>query len=96
MLMKPKSGSKVASDLVEERDGKFFNIDTNEELKQIVAKMFQDPEKCLFKSGCVVKKYACELDPRLYECSLGPFEMIQNSWTDQNIKGVYNFPVEGF
>ncbi len=34
-----KAGSKVPSDVVEEREGKFYQKDTGEELSQIVAKM---------------------------------------------------------
>ena len=83
-----KSGSKVASDLVEERDGKFFNIDTNEELKQIVAKMSKTL-KNVVNPDDVVKKYGAD-SIRLYEMFMGPLDDTK-LWTDQNIKGVYNF-----
>ena len=33
------TGAKVASDLVEEKEGKYFHTESGEELKQIVAKM---------------------------------------------------------
>ena len=39
------TGAKVTSDLVEEKDGKYFHTQTGEELRQIVAKMSKSLKK---------------------------------------------------
>jgi leucyl-tRNA synthetase len=82
------SGSKVASDMVEEKDGKYFHTQTGEELKQIVAKMSKSL-KNVVNPDDVVEKYGAD-SLRLYEMFMGPLDATK-PWTDTGVKGVYNF-----
>jgi leucyl-tRNA synthetase len=82
------TGAKVASDLVEERDGKFFHTETGEELKQIVAKMSKSL-KNVVNPDDVVKSFGAD-SLRLYEMFLGPLDAVK-PWVENGVKGVYNF-----
>jgi leucyl-tRNA synthetase len=82
------SGAKVASDLVEERDGKFFHKETGEELRQIVAKMSKSL-KNVVNPDDVVKNYGAD-SLRLYEMFMGPLDATK-PWTDTGVKGVFGF-----
>ncbi|MCK4855450.1 MAG: leucine--tRNA ligase, partial [Bacteroidales bacterium] len=53
------TGAKVASDLVKEKDGKYFHSQTGEELKQIVAKMSKSL-KNVINPDDVVKNYGAD------------------------------------
>lgn len=83
-----ESGAKVASDLVEERDGKYFHTQTGEELRQIVAKMSKSL-KNVVNPDDVVKQYGADA-LRLYEMFMGPLEATK-PWTETGVKGVYGF-----
>ena len=82
------SGSKVPSDQVEEREGKFFNISTGEELRQIVAKMSKSL-KNVVNPDDVVQGYGAD-SLRLFEMFIGPLDATK-PWTENGVKGVYNF-----
>ncbi len=82
------SGTKVPTDLVKERDGRFFHIDSDEELRQIVAKMSKSL-KNVINPDDVVKHYGAD-SMRLYEMFMGPLEATK-PWSEQGIKGVFNF-----
>jgi leucyl-tRNA synthetase len=82
------TGAKVTSDLVKEKDGKFFHTQTGEELKQIVAKMSKSL-KNVINPDDVVKNYGAD-SLRLYEMFMGPLEATK-PWTEQGVKGVYGF-----
>jgi leucyl-tRNA synthetase len=82
------SGSKVPSDLVDERDGRYFHTETGEELKQIVAKMSKSL-KNVVNPDDVVDKYGAD-SLRLYEMFMGPLDATK-PWTDTGVKGVSNF-----
>ncbi|MBP7506830.1 MAG: leucine--tRNA ligase [Prolixibacteraceae bacterium] len=82
------SGSKVTSDLVEEKDGKYFHINSGEELKQIVAKMSKSL-KNVVNPDDVVKSYGAD-SLRLYEMFMGPLDATK-PWTENGVKGVFNF-----
>ena len=83
-----KTGAKVASDLMEERDGKYYHTETGEELKQIVAKMSKSL-KNVVNPDDVVKGYGADA-LRLYEMFLGPLDATK-PWVENGVKGVYNF-----
>jgi leucyl-tRNA synthetase len=83
-----KSGSKVASDEVEERDGKFFSKNTGEELNQIIAKMSKTL-KNVVNPDDVVRNYGAD-SLRLYEMFMGPLEATK-PWTESGVKGVFGF-----
>ncbi|HEX3007249.1 MAG TPA: leucine--tRNA ligase [Bacteroidales bacterium] len=83
-----ETGAKVASDLVEERDGKYFHKDTGEEVKQIVAKMSKSL-KNVVNPDDVVKQYGAD-SLRLYEMFMGPLEATK-PWAENGVKGVFGF-----
>ncbi len=83
-----KAGAKVASDLVEERDGAFYHSGTGEQLTQIVAKMSKSL-KNVVNPDDVVKAFGADA-LRLYEMFLGPLDATK-PWVENGVKGVYNF-----
>ncbi len=83
-----KSGSKVPSDEVEERDGKFYSKITREELVQIVAKMSKTL-KNVVNPDDVVKNFGAD-SLRLYEMFMGPLDTTK-PWTESGVKGVFGF-----
>ena len=83
-----KAGSKVPTDQVEERDGKYFSKVDGEELNQIVAKMSKTL-KNVVNPDDVVNSYSAD-SLRLYEMFMGPLDSVK-PWTDNGIKGVFNF-----
>jgi leucyl-tRNA synthetase len=82
------TGAKVSVDLVEDRDGRYFQRETGEELKQIVAKMSKSL-KNVVNPDDVVKQYGAD-SLRLYEMFMGPLDVIK-PWADTGVKGVYGF-----
>ncbi len=83
-----KSGSKVPTDLVEEKEGKYYSKETGEELNQIVAKMSKTL-KNVVNPDDVVKNYGAD-SLRLYEMFIGPLDATK-PWTENGVKGVYGF-----
>ena len=67
-----KTGAKVASDLVEERNGKYYHTETGEELKQIVAKMSKSLKNVINPDDVISNFGADSL--RLYEMFMGPLD----------------------
>ena len=82
------SGSKVPSDMVSEKEGKYFHSETGEELRQIVAKMSKSL-KNVVNPDDVVEKFGAD-SLRLYEMFIGPLDATK-PWTENGVKGVYNF-----
>ncbi|MCG8700295.1 MAG: leucine--tRNA ligase [Bacteroidales bacterium] len=83
-----KAGAKVVSDLVEEKDGKFYHTETGEELRQIVAKMSKSLKNVVNPDDVVANYGADSL--RLYEMFMGPLDATK-PWTDTGVKGVFGF-----
>ena len=82
------TGAKVASDQVEEKEGKYFQSETGEELKQIVAKMSKSLKNVINPDDVVTTYGADSL--RLYEMFMGPLDE-RKPWTETGVKGVFNF-----
>ncbi|MBN1821055.1 MAG: class I tRNA ligase family protein, partial [Prolixibacteraceae bacterium] len=82
------TGAKVASDLVEEKEGKFIHSETGEVLKQIVAKMSKSL-KNVINPDDVVDNYGAD-SLRLYEMFMGPLDE-RKPWAENGVKGVFNF-----
>ena len=78
--MKHETGAKVSSDLVEERDGKFFHKETGEELRQIVAKMSKTLKNVVNPDDVTAKYGADSL--RLYEMFMGPLD-VTKPWDEK-------------
>ncbi len=81
-------GAKVSSDMVVEKDGKYYHKETGEELKQIVAKMSKTL-KNVINPDDVVSKYGAD-SLRLYEMFMGPLE-VTKPWDEKGVKGVFGF-----
>jgi len=81
-------GAKVGSDIVEEKDGKYFNRETGEELRQIVAKMSKTLKNVVNPDDVTAKYGADSL--RLYEMFMGPLD-VTKPWDDKGVKGVFGF-----
>ncbi len=82
------SGAKVSSDMIEEKDGKYYHIQTGEELQQIVAKMSKSLKNVINPDDVVASYGADSL--RLYEMFMGPLDATK-PWAEQGVKGVFNF-----
>jgi len=83
-----RTGAKVAVDNVEEKDGRFFNIKTGEELTQIVAKMSKSL-KNVVNPDDIIERYGAD-SLRLYEMFMGPLD-ISKPWDENGVKGVFGF-----
>jgi leucyl-tRNA synthetase len=83
-----RTGAKVSSDLVEERDGNYYHSRTGEQLTQIVAKMSKSL-KNVVNPDDVVQNYGAD-SLRLYEMFLGPLDAAK-PWAENGVKGVFNF-----
>ena len=85
-----EAGAKVSADFVEERNGKFYNKETGQELKQIVAKMSKSLKNVVNPDDVVAAYGADSL--RLYEMFMGPLDVVK-PWDEKGVKGVHNFLV---
>ena len=83
-----ETGAKIASDLVEEREGKFYHKETGTELRQIVAKMSKTL-KNVVNPDDVTSRYGAD-SLRLYEMFMGPLD-VTKPWDDKGVKGVFGF-----
>lgn len=83
-----KTGSKVPSDEVLEKEGEFFHKKTGEPLNQIVAKMSKTL-KNVVNPDDVTEKYGAD-SLRLYEMFMGPLDATK-PWADTGVKGVFGF-----
>ena len=83
-----KRGALVPSDLVEEREEKFYHKDTGDELKQVVAKMSKSL-KNVVNPDDVIGRYGADA-MRLYEMFMGPLDRAK-PWQTTGIEGVFRF-----
>jgi len=83
-----KTGAKVASDKVEEKDGKYYHTETGEEVKQIVAKMSKSLKNVVNPDDVTLNYGADSL--RLYEMFMGPLDATK-PWDENGVKGVFGF-----
>lgn len=83
-----EKGGKIPSDQAEEKDGRFINKITGEELRQIVAKMSKTLKNVINPDDVTAKYGADSL--RLYEMFMGPLD-VTKPWDDKGVKGVFNF-----
>ena len=82
------AGSKVPTDEVEEKNGKFFKKGSDIELKQIVAKMSKSL-KNVVNPDDVVRDYGAD-SLRLYEMFMGPLDAVK-PWQTKGIEGMNRF-----
>ena len=83
-----EKGAKVSSDMVTEKEGKYFHRETGEELRQIVAKMSKTLKNVVNPDDVVTKYGADSL--RLYEMFMGPLD-VTKPWDEKGVKGVFGF-----
>ncbi len=83
-----KHGHLVPNDLVEEKDGKFKNKETGEELFQVVGKMSKSL-KNVVNPDDVIDEFGSDV-LRVYEMFIGPYDM-DAPWSTQGIIGVRRF-----
>jgi leucyl-tRNA synthetase len=83
-----EAGAKVASDQVEERDGKFYSKENGAEVRQIVAKMSKSL-KNVVNPDDVISRYGAD-SLRLYEMFMGPLD-VTKPWDEKGVKGVFGF-----
>ena len=83
-----ETGQKIPADQVVDRNGKYFNAENDQELKQIVAKMSKSL-KNVVNPDDVTSKYGAD-SLRLYEMFMGPLD-VTKPWDEKGVKGVFNF-----
>ena len=80
--------SLVPVDLVEEKDGKYFDKETGEELTQVIAKMSKSL-KNVINPDDFIKNYGAD-SVRMYEMFMGPLRE-SKPWATNGFIGVYRF-----
>ena len=85
---KDPRGFLVATDLVEEKDGKFFHKESGEELEQLPAKMSKSLKNVVNPDDIVNEFGADSL--RLYEMFMGSLEATK-PWDTKGVEGVNRF-----
>ena len=83
-----KNKTLVPTDCVEEKDGKFFEKGTDEELERVIAKMSKSL-KNVVNPDDVIKEFGAD-SVRMYEMFMGPLE-ISKPWSTQGLIGVNRF-----
>ena len=83
-----KNKTLVPTDEVEEKNGKFIEKATGEELERVIAKMSKSL-KNVVNPDDVIKEYGAD-SVRIYEMFMGPLE-ISKPWNTQGIIGVSRF-----
>ncbi len=83
-----KSGGLVPSDEIEEKDGKFVEISTQEPVEKIVAKMSKSL-KNVVNPDDIVEAYGADT-LRMYEMFMGPFEQ-SKAWDTTALEGMNRF-----
>ena len=81
-------GALVATDKVEKRDGKYFHIETCEELEQAPAKMSKSL-KNVVNPDDVVEQYGADT-LRVYEMFMGPLDA-SIAWSEEGLEGSRKF-----
>lgn len=83
-----KNKTLVPTDEVEEKDGKFFEKATGEELERVIAKMSKSL-KNVVNPDDVIREFGAD-SVRMYEMFMGPLE-ISKPWSTQGLIGVNRF-----
>lgn len=83
-----KNGGLLANDLVEEQDGKFYEIETGEEVNKIISKMSKSL-KNVVNPDEIIEKYGAD-SLRLYEMYMADFKDAA-PWDSKGIVGVRRF-----
>ncbi len=85
---KNKAGSLIPIDQVEEKDGKFIDKTTGDEVEQVIAKMSKSL-KNVINPDDIIRDYGADT-MRVYEMFMGPLE-VSKPWATNGTVGVYRF-----
>jgi len=80
--------SLVATDLVEEKDGKYIEISTGEELTRVIAKMSKSL-KNVINPDDIIRDFGAD-SMRMYEMFMGPLQ-VSKPWQTKGLIGVNRF-----
>ena len=80
--------SLVPTDMVEERDGKYYDMETGEQLTQVIAKMSKSL-KNVINPDDFIRDYGAD-SVRMYEMFMGPLTE-SKPWATAGFIGVYRF-----
>lgn len=83
-----KNKTLVPADEVEEKDGKFFEKETGDEVTQVIAKMSKSLKNVVNPDEQIAKYGADSV--RMYEMFMGPLTM-SKPWNTQGIIGIHRF-----
>ena len=83
-----KNRSLVPTDMVDERDGKFYSKEDGEELERVIAKMSKSL-KNVVNPDEMIKNYGAD-SVRMYEMFMGPLT-VSKPWNTQGLIGVNRF-----
>ena len=83
-----KNKSLVPADQVEERDDKFYDKETGEQLERVIAKMSKSL-KNVINPDDVISQYGADT-MRMYEMFMGPLQ-VSKPWSTTGIAGVWRF-----
>ncbi|MDA3955348.1 leucine--tRNA ligase [Oceanispirochaeta sp.] len=83
-----KDKSLVATDLVDEKDGKFIEISTGEELSRVIAKMSKSL-KNVINPDDIIQEFGAD-SMRMYEMFMGPLQ-VSKPWQTKGLVGVNRF-----
>ena len=83
-----KNKSLVPTDMVDERDGKFYSKEDGEELERVIAKMSKSL-KNVVNPDEMIKNYGAD-SVRMYEMFMGPLT-VSKPWNTQGLIGVNRF-----
>lgn len=88
MSYRNSAGRLIANDMMEEKDGKYFDIETGEELEKIPAKMSKSL-KNVINPDDIVEQYGADT-LRMYEMYMADFKDAA-PWDTSSIVGVKRF-----
>jgi len=83
-----KDKSLVPTDMVEEKDGLFYEKDTDIELEKVIAKMSKSL-KNVINPDDIINEFGAD-SMRLYEMFMGPLQ-VSKPWSTSGIGGVHRF-----
>ncbi len=83
-----KNKSLVPTDMVEEKDGKYYSTEDGEELERVIAKMSKSL-KNVVNPDEMIKNYGAD-SVRMYEMFMGPLT-VSKPWNTQGLIGVNRF-----
>jgi len=83
-----KNKSLVAVDLVEEKEGKYIETETGEELEQVIAKMSKSL-KNVINPDDIIRDFGAD-SMRLYEMFMGPLQ-VSKPWQTNGLVGIHRF-----